>query len=257
MKRREFVAATCLAGLAPLTHVARAAGARPAKQYLELRLYKLDSVAKQKALIDFFGGAAIPALNRLGIGPVGVFKFMEQDTPDLYVLLPHRSARSVATARRLMADAKYRAAGSAVIESPKDDPAFARIESTLMLAFDGVPKVRTPAKGKSRVFQLRTYESRNAERARKKMEMFNTGGELDIFARTGLPVVFFGETLVGTKMPNLTYMLGFDSIEAKQKGWETFINSPEWKKLSGDETYKDTVSNITNLFLRPAGCSQI
>jgi hypothetical protein len=31
----------------------------------------------------------------------------------------------------------------------------------------------------------------------------------------------------------------------------------DWKKLSGDETYKDTVSNITNLVLRPVEGSAI
>ncbi|MHC4180478.1 MAG: NIPSNAP family protein [Planctomycetota bacterium] len=259
MKRREFVAATCLAGLAPLGKIARAqaAGAAPAKQYLELRLYHLDSVPKQESLIEFFRAAAIPALNRLGIAPVGVFQFLKGETSNLYVLLPHNSAGSVVTAPRLMADAEYRKAGAAVLESPTADPAFTRIESTLMLAFDGVPKVRTPAKGKSRVFQLRTYESHNAERARKKIEMFNTGGELEIFARTGLPVVFFGETLIGTKMPNLTYMLGFDDMEASKKGWEKFMADPQWKKLRADPAYKDTVSGITNIYLRPASCSQI
>lgn len=259
MKRREFVAATCLAGLAPLSKIAQAreAGAPSAKQHLELRLYQVASEAKQKLLIDFFRAAAIPALNRIGIGPVGVFQFMEEDTPNLYVLMPHNSAESVVTAARLMADREYRKAGAAVLESPKADPAYQRIESSLMLAFDGVPKVRTPAKGRSRVFQLRTYESHNAERARKKIEMFNSGGELDIFRRTGLPVVFFGETLIGTKIPNLTYMLGFDSMEANKKGWETFMAHPEWKKLSADPAYKDTVCNITNIMLRPASCSQI
>jgi hypothetical protein len=262
MKRREFVAATCLAGLAPLSEIAQAreAGAPSAKQYLELRLYQVASEAKQKLLVDFFRAAAIPALNRLGIGPVGVFQFMEEDTPNLYVLLPHNSAESVSSTRvagRLMADREYRKAGAAVLDVPQSDPAYTRIESSLMLAFDGVPKVRTPAKGRSRVFQLRTYESHNAERARKKIEMFNTGGELEIFARTGLPVVFFGETLIGTKMPNLTYMLGFDSMEANKKGWETFMADPEWKKLRADLAYKDTVSYITNIMLRPASCSQI
>lgn len=259
MKRREFVAATCAAGLAPLAQLsqAQAAGAPSAKQYLELRLYQLASEAQQKLLIEFFSEAAIPALNRLGISPVGVFKLMEGDTPNLYVLLPHDSAGSVATAGRLMADRQYRKAGAAVIESPKDDPAFVRIESSLMLAFDGVPKVQTPAKGDARVFQLRTYESHNAERARKKIEMFNSGGEIDIFARTGLPVVFFGETLIGTKIPNLTYMLGFDDMAANKKGWDTFMAHPDWKKLRSDPAYADTVSNITNIMLRPASCSQI
>jgi hypothetical protein len=259
MKRREFVAATCLAGLAPWSEVTAAqAAARPArKQYLELRLYLLDSAEKQNLLIDFFRRAAIPALNRLGIGPVGVFTFMEEQTPNLYVLLPHNSAGSLASAGRLMADPQYRKAGATVIESPKEDPAYRRIESSLLLAFDGVPKVQTPVKGPARMFQLRTYESHNDERARKKIAMFNTGGELEIFRRTGLPVVFFGETLIGTKMPNLTYMLGFNNMEANKKGWEAFLADPQWEKLKNDPAYKDTVSNITNILLRPASCSQI
>jgi hypothetical protein len=49
--------------------------------------------------------------------------------------------------------------------------------------------------------------------------MFNEGGEIAIFRRTGLAPVFFGEALVGSKIPNLTYMLGFDDMEALEKGW--------------------------------------
>ncbi|HUT13749.1 MAG TPA: NIPSNAP family protein, partial [Thermoguttaceae bacterium] len=74
---------------------------------------------------------------------------------------------------------------------------------------------------------------------------------------TGMPPVFFGQTLIGAKMPNLTYMLGFDDIAAKEKGWATFMADPRWNKLKNDPAYKDTVSAITNIMLRPADCSQI
>ena len=49
MKRRDFLAASCAAGLAPLSGAARAAAA-PAvqKEYLELRLYKVGSEARRK-----------------------------------------------------------------------------------------------------------------------------------------------------------------------------------------------------------------
>ncbi len=258
MKRRDFLTTSCLAGLAPLAATAAAADAKTAKQYLELKLYKMASAEKRKAFVDFLAKAAIPAWERLGIKPVGVFEFLDDSSPDLYVLLPAASADILLSANdRLMADAEFLKAGAAVLGAPKSDPAYQRVESTLMLAFDGVPTVRTPAKGDERVFRLRIYESHNAERAKKKIEMFNTAGELDVFVKNGLNPVFFGESLVGSKLPNLTYMLGFDTKEAGEAAWAKFLASPGWTKLKKDPAYKDTVSGITNIFLRPAACSQI
>jgi hypothetical protein len=72
-----------------------------------------------------------------------------------------------------------------------------------------------------------------------------------------MPPVVFGQALVGAKLPNLTYMLAFDDMEAKEKGWAAFINSPEWDKLKRDPQYADTVSRITNIMLHPACGSQI
>jgi len=260
MKRREFIAASCLAGLAPLGTAAAAEGSpKPSeKEYYELRFYRIATPEKQKLMHAFFAEAAIPAWNRLEIGPVGVFEFLQEQTPNFYVLLPHKSLESLATAgARLMADKEFLTAGKAVLDAPKFNPPYQRIESSLMVAFDEMPKLEIPSKSNSRVFQLRTYESHNQERARKKIEMFNAGGEIALFRRTGMPPVFFGETLIGAKLPNLTYMLGFDDMEASTKGWAAFLADPAWTKLKTDPQYKDTVSNITNIFLRPAGCSQI
>lgn len=260
MKRREFFAASCAAGLTPLALAAGAQGAdEPAgKQVYELRFYRVAEGAKREAFLQFLGEAAIPAWNRIGVKPVGVFAGLEQDLGGLYVLLPFCCLEPVATAdRRLLADEEFRAAGKAVLEAPKDDPAYERIESSLLLAFDGMPKLECPAKGDDRLFQLRIYESHSLERAKKKIDMFNLGGEIAVFHKAGLTPVFFGEALVGPKLPNLTYMVGFDNIEAKEKAWSAFIAHPEWKALKDDPQYKDTVSNITNIVLQPAGCSQI
>jgi hypothetical protein len=87
--------------------------------------------------------------------------------------------------------------------------------------------------------------------------MFNQGGELAIFARCGMTGVFFGQTLIGSKLPSLTYMLSFSSEQEQKKAWDTFRNDPEWKRLSKADEYKDAVSNVTNLILRPAAGSQI
>jgi len=111
---------------------------------------------------------------------------------------------------------------------------------------------------KPRLFELRTYEAHSRKANKKKVEMFNLG-EIAIFRRAGLQPVFFGETLVGTKLPNLTYLLVFDDMAAREKNWATFGGDPEWKKLSTTPGYTNAeiLTNITNVFLKPTAYSQI
>ena len=266
MKRRDFIYTSGLATVASVLG-SGCAGMRqkmsgdsassPARQYLELRRYEFSSAKKREAFDGFLAKAAIPALIRLGISPVGVFKAAEGENTDLYVLLPHLSLESVSTVNaKLLADPAYLEAGDAVLNCPKKDPAYQRVVSSLLLAFDQCPCVEVPSTKDSRVFQLRIYESHNTLKGQRKIEMFNKG-EIDLFRRTGLNPVFFGEALVGEKMPNLTYMVGFDDTAAQKAAWGTFGKHPEWKKMSSDPYYKDTVSNITNLVLKPTMASQI
>ena len=255
------------AGALGLPAVSNARDKKQAKQFLELRIYHFASPEKQQAFADFLQNAAVPAFNRASARPVGVFKLQMADnpelkftseSPDLYVLLPHGSAESFAAfSGALAADKAFQQAGEAVIHAPKSDPAFLRYESSLMLAFDDFPQVKVPTQAAGRLLQLRIYESHANERARKKIQMFNQGGELAIFDRCGMTGVFFGQTLIGSKLPNLTYMLGFPNEETQKKAWDTFRNDPEWKRLSKEDEYKDAVSNVTNLILRPVAASQI
>ncbi|NQT86418.1 NIPSNAP family protein [bacterium] len=87
--------------------------------------------------------------------------------------------------------------------------------------------------------------------------MFNEGGEIALFRKCGMQPVFFGETLVGTKVPNLTYMVAFENEEAKKANWKKFLGSPGWKTMSKLPIYQNTVSHITNIVLRPTAYSQI
>ncbi len=272
MKRREFLAATSLAALASVsgadgaetrekprsTRGRTARGRRSRKQLYELRHYSIKSKDKQKQVLEYLKDAEIPVLNRMRIEQVGVFTMLEGDSPDIYVLLVHNSMRFLLMAPSLIdTDEEYKKAGAKLFDAPKSDPTYERIESSLLSAFTGIPKLEIPTTKDSRIFQLRIYENHNALAHKKKVEMFNTGGELAIFRKTGMDPVFFGQALIGSKLPNLTYMLGFDDMAAKEKAWKKFIVDPEWLKLKANEYYKDTVSNITNIMLRPAACSQI
>ena len=190
--------------------------------------------------------------------PVGVFELADGKRPDLYVLLPHKSLESFATARqRLLADGEFLKAGAPFLDLPKSDPLYRRVESSLMIAFDEYPKVEAAVKAETRIFQLRTYESHSLKKGQKKIHMFNAGGEIALFRKCGMQPVFFGETLIGAKTPNLTYMLVFENEDARKANWRKFGTSPEWKTLSSMPVYKDTVSGITKILLRPTPCSQL
>jgi hypothetical protein len=266
MKRRQFLksslaAAGFAAAMPGLTARAAEKPARASREFYELRLYHLRRGPMQKRFDDFFRDAAVPALNRAGISPVGVFDLMTgPDSPTKYVLLPAKSAEPlIATCDSMGADAAVEK--SEFTNVPATDPPYVRMESSLMVAFDGMPGLEVPrqtAEKKPRLFELRTYESHSKKANKKKIEMFNVG-EIALFRRAGLAPVFFGETLVGAKMPNLTYLLVFDDMPAHDANWKTFIGDPEWKKLSTTPGYTDPeiVSNINNVFLRPAPYSQI
>jgi len=260
MQRRAFLGSACAAGAAAVGAAAGRASAAETgdKQYLELRHYTMADMAHRERLEAFLAKAAIPAWNAAGVKTVGVFVDLEGKNPDLRVLLPYASADDVVAVRRkawkaILANDAVRD----VVHAEKKAPAYERIESAFMLAFDGVPQVQVPEKTDGRLFQLRTYESHSQAKAFKKIKMFNEGGELAIFRKCRMTPVFFGETLVGGKLPNLTYMLTFPDMAAKDAGWKKFIGHPQWKTLSKDPEYKDTVSHITNIMLAPAACSQI
>jgi hypothetical protein len=259
MNRREFLTTGSFAGISGLSSfTSTAMGGESEQQYLELRQYRLNVGSKKNLLGNFLRKVGIPAMNRIGIGPVGAFSAMYgPNNPTLYVLLVHKSLDTVVnSASLLMEDKEYLEAGADFVNAPLSEPTFVRMESSLMRAFKDMPKLEVPEK-KQRIFELRIYESHSIKAAKKKIDMFNEGGEIAIFKKTGLQPVFFGETLIGPLMPNLTYMLVFENMADRDAKWKIFGGDPAWKKLRSNPIYKDTVSNITDIILRPESYSQI
>ncbi len=248
VKRRQFLAVSGAVALAPLSRPCAAEDSAQARRdYLLLQRYELEGEAQKARFDAFLRDVAIPALNRLGVRPVGVF-YPRETKPDpkakvdpqapvlvpslspAFVLMPHKSVEVLLSlVDKLLADEQFANKGADAVNAITGAAAFKRMESSLHLSLRGVPEVEVPLQSRldaavrfgtaaaqtflspERVFQLRIYESPSIRCAKKKIEMFNDAGELRIFRRVGLHPVFFGETLVGDKMPNLTYMLGFES----------------------------------------------
>lgn len=231
--------------------------------YYELKRYQLRNGPQARRLDEFLRELAIPALNLCGVQPVGAFSVLLGDvTPCVYALLRHRSLDSVVAVRNwLAADAEFQKAAAFFREAPATDPPFVRMESSLLLAFEGMPELEVPLEAQGnrpRIFELRRYESHSEAALKTKIEMFN-GAEIAIFRRTGLQPVFFGETLIGARQPNLTYLLTFESMAARERSWAAFREDPEWRQLWSTPglTDPEIVSNVTSILLRPAPYSQI
>lgn len=269
MDRRKFLAsslsATALAAVAPGSSLqgAQQRSAARGREFYQLRRYHLSNGPQRKLCEGFFRDALVPALNRLGISPVGVFNLsIGPETPSIYVLMPSSSAETVLMAEsRLAQDAEYLKAGAAFLNAPAKEAPFDRMESSLLHAFEKWPRLTPPpataARG-PRIFELRIYEGATDQDHKRKVEMMQSG-ESDIFTKVGAAQVFYGDTLIGQRLPNLTYMLAFDSMADRDKKWDAFRASKEWKELLSKPRYsfEAIVSNITNLILTPAPYSQI
>lgn len=262
--RRDFLKTSlaATAAIAAVGSTARAAEASEARDYIEIRCYRLRPGASHALLDSYLEKAFIPALNARGVKAVGVFTEPEaKDGPAVWVVIPYGSLEAVTEVNAsINKDPAVLAAGEAYLTSPtKTEPAFDRVDSWLHLSFSGQPLLAVPAlakEGKPRVFEMRTYESFSELKALKKVDMFNAG-EIGVMQELSLAPVFYGQTLLGRDMPHLTYMLCSPDMETHKRNWAGFLAHPVWVKLKADPQYADTVQKITSRFMVPSAFSQI
>lgn len=269
MERRKLLtsslaaSALALSGSSFSQQATQTPSAAADREYYLLRRYQLLWGPRVRAAHSFFRDALLPALNRLGIKPVGVFTTrIGPDTPAIHVLMPCASLETLANIEEhLGQDTEYLKAGDAFLNAPSLQPSYVRVQATLLRALEGWPKLVLPAATAQRgprLFELRTYETFTEQDQTRKLEMINTG-YYPIFREAGFWQVFYGNTLVGARMPDLTYMLSFPDLTEREKYWAAFFASPGWKKLSTlpRYTFEQIVSKVSNIILSPTDYSQI
>jgi hypothetical protein len=260
MERRHIIAGFAASALT-------AATVRPAENttntYLELKTWRLHNTAEDQAkrVADYLQHGLAPALERAGGQLAGAFaNVIGPDGPYYITLTQYASLAAMQdTFTKMKSDHAHEDALQKLSAGP--GLPFVRVESSLLHSFDVMPQIDMGGSGEassSRIFELRTYESQNFLTLARKVGMFNHG-EAQIFQRLGMRPVFFGETLVGSRQPNLTYMLSYDSLAARDKLWGAFGSDPEWKKLSKQPGLSDPeiVANISNVILRSLPFSPI
>jgi hypothetical protein len=235
-----------------------------ARDYYQIKVYTLKDKAQEATVDKYLKEAYLPALHKIGINTVGVFKpIADEQTAEtkIFVFIPLTNLSQIESIdQKLANDKQYLLAGAEYINAKHDNPPYQRIESILLKAFAKMPAFYTPnfdTPKSEQVFELRSYEGASEKIWRKKVEMFNEGGETDIFKEVGSNAIFYGEVISGANMPNLMYMTSYSDLESNAAHWAEFRKHPDWKELSGKEEYKNTVSHIDKWLCHPTEYSDI
>ena len=209
---------------------------------------------------DFLSKGYIPALQRAGAKRIGAFtNVIGESNPRTLLLTEYPDIGSWESAsRKLGEDKELARVSDTYYAGPLQ---YVRKDIRLLRGFSTVPAIEVPAglpDGRTHIFELRTYESNHQRSLARKIRMFDEG-EIALFRKLGMIVVFFGEAIAGPNLPQLTYMLGYDDLAARDKAWSAFVSSAEWDKMKNQPGVSDgeIVSNISNSILRPLPFSSI
>ena len=275
LPRRTFLqtslAASAAAALGSRANAAPAASSTTGRDFYEVRAYRMKAGASRAGLDTYLEKALMPALDKRGIKHVGVFTELDvnkaaatatpkADTP-VWVFIPYTSLETfVSVNADIHNDAGVQKAGGEYLQAKKSNPAFERIDSWLLLAFQGMPRMQLPAFSKSkapnRVFEMRDYESHSELKALNKIAMFNDG-EIEIMQTLGMSPLFFGQALTGPNLPHLRYFTGGPDLATHLANWKKFGPDPRWEKLKVRPEYQDNTSKNTARFLAPTAYSQV
>jgi hypothetical protein len=238
--------------------------APPKQEFYSIKIYQLKTAQQEERVNKYLQTAFLPALHRLGIAQIGVFTPVDNDTAAIrriYVLIPFPTLDLFLRLPGLLEkDTQYLASGKDYLDAVYSDPPYLRVESILLKAFPEMPRLKTPVlttAHSERIYELRSYESPTEKLHNNKIQMFNRGGEVSLFARLGFNAVFYASVLSGSHMPNLMYMTSFDNKASRDQHWKTFGDDPFWKQLSASPEYQHNVSKAEILFLHPADFSDL
>lgn len=234
------------------------------RDFYQIQVYKLSGKAQEERIDNYLKSAYLPALHRAGIKTVGVFKPIASDTTSgkkIIVWLPLTSLDQLDKLQNTLAkDVVYQKAGVDVLNAPFDNIPFNRKESILLKAFPEAPNYFIPGhktKPSERIYELRSYEGPTENLFRQKVKMFNEGGEIKLFKSLEFNAIFYAEVISGSTMPNLMYLTTFADMTAHDAHWKAFGSNPEWKRISGLDEYKHTVSNSVKILLYPTDYSDL
>jgi len=227
------------------------AAATESRRIFVLEQYYLKNGTQAGRIHEHFSKAAIPALNKVHSGPkIFLESLVAPHMPQVAVIIGFQSLEEMWNVHtKVLADPELLKSFENWENHPEQPCEHASI--VLLEATDYCPEIKqdsTPRE-KPRIFELRTYHSPTWRQLRALHERF-AGPEIKIFHRVGVNPILYSSTLVGPNMPNLTYVIPFENLAAREKAWDAFGADPEWIKVRKESIDKHgQISSVSQVSL--------
>lgn len=248
LDRRQFLGG--LPALLPSAAAAAEEGGRKTRFYV-LEQYFLEQGTQPGRINEFFSKALLPAMDRVHKGPrIVLDAVMAPHMPQVAAIIGLESCDQVwSLSKALFADKDF---ARAYDQWESGEPPFVSASASLLEATDYSPEIVPPEKplAAPRYFELRVYHSPTSRQLKFLHERFS-GAETKIFHRVGIHPVLYSSTVFGTSRPNLTYLIPFDSLAAREKAWAAFSADEEWirvRKESIDHGGQISISSQISLY---------
>lgn len=230
---------------------ASGAPAPPEKRthFYTLESFKLKAGTGLPRLHEHFSKTLLPKINSIWSGPkIFLEAVIAPHLPQMLVVYGFNSLEEMWSVRtKALADPDLAKAFEAMDSGP--EPAFEALDTTLLEAAPYSPEIAAAAAAKPRIFELRVYHSPTYRQLTALHGRFS-GPEIRIFHRVGIHPILYSSTLIGQNIPNLTYLIPFDSLADREKAWSAFGADPEWIKVRKESIEKSgQISSVQNISL--------
>jgi hypothetical protein len=226
LDRRRF-----LSGLPAMLPAAAAAAETPRTRFYLLEQFFLEQGSQPTRIHDFFSKAFLPSLQKIHKGPkIFLDAVMAPHLPQVACIIGLSSVDEVwSLSKSLFADRQF---SKAFDEWEAGEAPCVSSSATLLEATDYSPEIVAPQQppASPRVFELRVYHPSTARQLKLLHERFS-GPEIKIFHRSGMNPLFYSTTVFGGMRPNLTYLIPFDTLAAREKAWNAFSGDEEWVRV--------------------------
>jgi hypothetical protein len=231
MHRRRFL------GTLGALSMAKAATLEKRTKFYAFEHFTLKNGAGVARLHDFLSQALLPAMNRVHSGPKIILEqLVGPHTPEVLAIYGFSSTEEMWDVHTKMSQNEAVGKGVQVLESGAE-PAFESLDSSVVETADYSPEIKPEASDTPRIFELRIYHSPTSRQLGFLHERFR-GPEIKIFHRAGIHPILYGSTVIGPNIPNLTYVIPFTDLAAREKAWNAFGADPEWQKVRKESIEK-------------------
>jgi hypothetical protein len=250
MERRSFLET---AGALAAASAAGAQTSSPprSRRVFVVEQYHLKNGTQPGRIHEYFEKALLPAMKRAAAGPsIFLEALLAPHMPQVASVAVYDSIEQAFAARsKMTADAELRK-GFEAWENGSEQP-YEHVSNTLLEATPYCPEVTADRERRKvpRIFELRVYHSPTWRQLAALHERF-AGPEIKIFSRVGVHPIFYSSAVFGQNLPNLTYLIPFADLAAREKAWAAFAADPEWIRVRKESIDKSgQISSVMQISL--------